>query len=273
MPARLKNLVINEVSMVDNGANPHAMIALFKRELNAEPVDSVGDAEQDQIPEEVAMTQTLHELTKALDDINMKCKAAELALKKAEGELALLKMPDAHRQYIEDAGMSESEKAAFIAKSDADRNAHITSNPAVQRLPANIVKALDDAKRDREILMTLQEKDAIETFAKRAVALGCPRAFGEVLRKASQGNPEAFAKIEETIAALNQQVKTGKLFDEFGTASPGAATAYDAIKAKADELRKAMPQLTPEQAFSKVYMDHANRDLVVQHKREAGRPA
>ena len=37
--------------------------------------------------------------------------------------------------------------------------------------------------------------------------------------------------------------------------------AFDALKAKAAELRKAKPELTESQAFAKVYEDPANRAL------------
>ena len=43
--------------------------------------------------------------------------------------------------------------------------------------------------------------------------------------------------------------------------SPSATTRFDALKAKAAELRKVKPELSESQAFAKVYEDPANRAL------------
>jgi hypothetical protein len=44
---------------------------------------------------------------------------------------------------------------------------------------------------------------------------------------------------------------------------------YQALLQKAEELRQADPKLTKEQAFTKVYTDRGNADLVMMHKRVA----
>jgi hypothetical protein len=57
-----------------------------------------------------------------------------------------------------------------------------------------------------------------------------------------------------------------------GTVS-GGGTAYDQLNAKASEYRKAHPELelTQEQAFSKIFVDPANRELA-RAERAANRP-
>lgn len=265
MATRLKDLVVKEISLVDIPANPGARILLAKR---------AGDVSKqaDGGPEgEMAMTDAAGEIQKKLDDATAALAKANSALEKSNSELAFLKMPEAHRAYMDEAGMNDAAKAVFIAKSEAGREAFIKANPVEMKLPASVVKALELARQDREALEKLREKDEIATFAKRAGELGCAAEFGEVLRKARSGNGEAFIKIEEQLKALNAQVKTGKLFAEFGSTAAHSGSAYDTLNAKAEELRKVQPSLTREQAFTKVYGDRANRDLVAEYKREMNR--
>jgi hypothetical protein len=57
-----------------------------------------------------------------------------------------------------------------------------------------------------------------------------------------------------------------------GERVPQPSVALDSLTAKAMELRKADPSLTPEQAFSKAYQDPANRSLAAR-ERQAARDA
>ncbi len=226
-------------------------------------------------------TMTEAELKKQIDEAVAKALApvtAELA--KSKRENAILKMSDKHRQYAEDMKMSEEEKGKFAEKTPEERDAHMAKHPvekAVQ-LPEAVQKALAQAEEDRKVLKALQEKDEAARFAKRAVELGAPEAFGEVLRKAHAGDKEALAKLEaelgKAIRGQAAQDRTSKLFAEFGKAGTGSGvSAYDQLIAKADELvgevRKSGKKLTREQAFAKVYQDPANRELVELYKRES----
>jgi hypothetical protein len=103
--------------------------------------------------------------------------------------------------------------------------------------------------------------------------MGLKEEDGETMRKAYSGDVEAQKVLDGKIAALNKQIaeldKTGKVFDEFGTTKgKDGASAYDQFVAKAADLRKVEPKLSPEQAFTKVFTDPANRELADQHKRE-----
>lgn len=59
----------------------------------------------------------------------------------------------------------------------------------------------------------------------------------------------------------------------FGTAGPmreavAGGTAYDALMAKADDLRKREPTVIREQSFAKVFSDPANRALAARERSE-----
>lgn len=200
-------------------------------------------------------------------------KGLEDNLAKALGEIAILKMSDKHKEYADKASMTPEQKAAFAAKTPDERDAHMAKNSVEKALPESVQKALADAAADRVKLAKLLEKDEITTFGKRAVSIGLPEEYGDTLRKAYSGDATAISKIEQTIKGLTEQVKTGKIFEEFGTAKGATSTAEDQIMAKAEELRKVNPKLSQQQAYTKVYTDPANRELVSLAKREAVKAA
>jgi hypothetical protein len=207
------------------------------------------------------------EMDKAKED----CAKALAALDIAKREIAVLKLSQKHKDFMDASDMDDGEKAKFLAKTPEERDEHMSKNPIEKRLPAAVQKQLDAAAADRVILKALQEKDEIATFAKRAVGLGLPEAAGAVLRKAYSGDAEGIKKLEEMLKGLSEQVRTGKVFEEFGKSGAGAAgvTAYDELLAKAAEYRESQTKLgkkcSEAQAFAKVYVDPANADLKKRH--------
>jgi hypothetical protein len=198
------------------------------------------------------------------------------ALELAKREIAVLKLSPTHQDYMDkQTEWSDRDKQNFLDKSPDERDAHMAKNPIAKRaLPADVQKALDAAAADRVILKALQEKDEIATFAKRAVGLGLQEVHGEILRKAYAGDAEAIKKLEQLMKGLTEQVRTGKVFAEFGSAGGGdaSATAYERLQKLAAERRdieiKAGKKCSPEQAFVKVYTDPANKALKEEHDRD-----
>jgi hypothetical protein len=136
------------------------------------------------------------------------------ALAKALGELAILKMSQKHKDFMDQ--LEGDEKGKFAAKTPEERDAHMEKNPIEKRLPESVRKALAKAEENEKILKSLQEKDEIATFAKRADDLGLAPAQGEVLRKAYAGDKDAIAKLEALIKGMSEQIRTGVVFKEFG---------------------------------------------------------
>lgn len=215
-------------------------------------------------------------ITKALEE------PAKLLAKQAD-EIVLLKMTDAHKAYM--AGCPADTQKTFKAMSPEDRDAFMSKNPL--KKAADAVNHDELTKRDGEIsdlrkradeqekvIKSFQLKEAQADFKKKAVDAGLAEADGEIMRKAFGGDAEAQVTLNkryaEVTAALKQQVATGALFGEFGTAKGARGDAYASLEAKADELHKkdTTGKLTKEQAFAKVYEDPANRELVQQHKTE-----
>lgn len=186
---------------------------------------------------------------------------------KKDAELAFAKMSDEHKKAASD--MSDEDKAKFMAMSADERDAHLKKRAAPE-LPADVKKKLDEFEDIKKKQAEYETEREVVSFGKRAVGLGLVEADGEILRKAYKGDKDAIAKLEEKLKGLTEQVNKGDLFKEFGTNQGGNVTggAMAQLTAKRDELMKSDPKLTSEQAFSKVYADPANKELVALEKRE-----
>jgi hypothetical protein len=133
-------------------------------------------------------------------------------------------------------------------------------------LPEEIRKKLEKADANEVILKQLMDEREAAIFAKRAVAIGLQEPHGEILRKAYTGDKESIAKLEALMKGLAEQVRTGKIFAEFGSnQSGGGATAADEMNAQAAAYREGQLKIgkkcSPEQAFTAVYTDSAHAEL------------
>jgi membrane protein involved in colicin uptake len=282
MPRVLKDIKINEVSGVDRGAGEGVRVVFMKRRDNQQQ-------EIDMTPEQIA-TLVADGIKKAMETaLPAAVTAATADMAKAaaaaQAEITLLKMSDAEKAFCDKKGWDDTQRKAFAAKPDADRAADMAKAASEGKLPAEIAKALTDANAEiakRDTLIAdlkkradaADEKDAIVTFGKRAVAAGLKEADGEIMRKAYAGDAAAQTELDkkftELTKALTAAQETGNIFKTFGSdgGEGGGATAHEQFIAKATELRKSEPKLSPEQAYSKVYTDPANAALSIQHRRE-----
>jgi hypothetical protein len=211
---------------------------------------------------------TLDELNKTITDLTAR-------VTKAEREANIAKLSQAHADYAAASDMDEDDKAKFAAKSPAERDAHMAKNPIKKldpKLPPEVVEALAKAKETSDRLAVLEGERALSDMRKRAVEIGVGEAQAEVLLKAQAGDKDAIAKVFELLKAANAQAKTGKLFEEFGSRTPGgpAGSARAEVQAKAEELRKSDGKLTLE--IARVNVRKANPDLA-QRERDEERAA
>lgn len=204
--------------------------------------------------------------------------AAELAavkadLAKARIDLAKAGMTDKHRQFMADTDMDEDDKAAFVAKSPEERDAHMTKNPAEKRLPESVQKQLAEFAQLKKTVGELTMAKRASDFAKRADDAGLPADMGDVLHKALHGDEAertaSITKIWDMLAtSVAKEADGNPMFKEFGgRGDGGGATVDQELMAKAAELRKVNPALSQEQAFARVYQDPANADLAKRERR------
>jgi hypothetical protein len=144
---------------------------------------------------------------------------------------------------------------------------------ALKALPESIRKQLTlgaDAMKEVEKLRRERELDG---FKKRATDMGLPESEGETLQKAFDGDRASINKLLDFTKSGIAAAKTAGLLKEIGGTGGdrAGASAYEQLTALAAEMRKQHKDLTPEQAFAKVYSDPTNRDLVMREAVESGR--
>lgn len=208
--------------------------------------------------------------------------AAATELAKRDLQIAILKMSDKAKAHYNSLD-SDDAKKAFASKDPKAQDDECDSKTAKKRdaeeLP-EIAKRLVSAEEQnvalQKQLTELLTDKSVGVFKQKAIDAGLTEADGEIMRKAFGGDTDAQValakRMAEVTAGLKKQVQAGKLFGEFGSGAGGgeggALTAYDELQKLAGDLRKVDPKLSPQQAFTKVYTDPANRELALREKKE-----
>lgn len=198
--------------------------------------------------------------------------AAQLA--KKDEEIAIAKMSEKHKAFH--AGLtSEDEKKKFSAMTPAERDAHMEKMKKGAMDDPVIKAALLENEELKKRIQALEDTATLDVCKRDATDMGMTEAdAGVTLMKARRGDKEALAKVEAhtktVLKSRNEAIKQAKLFTEFGT-THGASSGGDALAElnnKAAELRKKETALSPEQAFEKVLLDPANKELVARERDE-----
>jgi hypothetical protein len=141
---------------------------------------------------------------------------------------------------------------------------------ALATLPASIRKQLNLGVEAMEEVKKLRRAAQLEQFTKQAEEIGLARSEGETLLKAWEATSDkaAFDKMVGHIKTANAALAGSEFGKEFGSRQGGPISDDPMIElqAKADEYHKAHPDLTVEQAFTKVYENASNRKLVAKER-------
>jgi hypothetical protein len=215
-------------------------------------------------PTETVMTED--DVKKAVDaavkPIADKLAESENALAVAKIDLIKANMTEDERAYYDKA--AEPDKDDFAGMSAEDRKKKM-KKIIDDAIPPEIRKQLEETADLKKRLADLEDDRAVAAYAKRAADIGID-GHGETLRKAIRGDAEAITKLESLLKGLAEQVRTGKIFAEFGSNQSGSgATAADELNAAAAVYREGQIKIgkkcTQEQAFTHVYTDSAYVEL------------
>jgi hypothetical protein len=115
---------------------------------------------------------------------------------------------------------------------------------------------------DRAGTSNITQDELVKLFSEAV-----PRRSGE---SAAQAFSRAYSANDDEGLLMRKAVQAVKGFSTAGPTREAVAggTAYDALMAKADELRKREPTLTREQSFAKVFSDFSNRELAARERSE-----
>jgi chromosome segregation ATPase len=188
---KLRNLKIEEVSLVDQGANQDAQILLVKRDPNVEP----------KMPEQ--------DTAKELAD-------AKAALAKATEELAALKkQEDTSPPDLATARKAYTEISSELSKVRTELQGQLET----------VNKELEDARAE---VLKIQAQRRREKFIKRVQELpnlpGAPADdFAEILDVVEKAvTPKQFEKVNTLLSSWNAIIGKSKIFEELGRSEVGA---------------------------------------------------
>lgn len=196
--------------------------------------------------------------------------AKELSISKADfsaDELAFYTKASGDDNGDEVADATNAKKSFRLASKSARETIMKSAEPA---LPAYIQKMMDDNAVMKAELATLKGSTALVDLAKAAKDAGLPETEAVTLQKAYAGDKAAIDKLLDFVKQAAAVATAGGVFKEFGATNGTGipANAYEELVAKAAELRKTDPKLSVSQAFSKVYEDPNNADLVKRERAE-----
>lgn len=138
----------------------------------------------------------------------------------------------------------EAAEKEMLSKADPALRSLIEKQQAAVKEAQEVAKAERDARLDREFLA---KAETLPMIAEDKTALG------GLLRRISEAlSAEDAAAVEKTLKAANEAISKSNLFAEFGSGG-GETTISKSVEAKAEEIRKADPSLTREQAIAKAY--------------------
>lgn len=220
-------------------------------------------------------TATEAEITKAITDQANAISAFTTDMKKMKQQLTVEKaqFTDVELDFYTKASKEGEEETpaakAFREASHTERGSIMKS--AEPALPSHIQKIFDDNAAMAKRLADLEAGGSLAAVTKQAVDAGLPESEGATVQAALKGDKTAVEKLLGFIKTAQAAAEVGGVFKEFGashnTTAVGTGKAYDELVAKATELRKSEPKLTPAAAFAKVYEDPANIEIV---RRERG---
>ena len=219
----LKELEVDEVSLVDAGANPEAHIVFFKRK------EEKSMAKKETAAEVVKQETVAEEVTKVAEP-TIDTEKTELQKRVAELEAQLAERDAAEKAAVEKAAQEK------LAADNAEISAAFER--LNQRFEAYVAKA--------------EESELLTTASKYEILGEKAEELAPVLKKmkAASVYDEYISKLDRHLAL----VKKSGTFDEIG--KTGASYAQASIEGIAKKLMEADPKLTEREAIDRAFQLH-----------------
>lgn len=277
-PNKLKKLILKEVSVVDRGANPHAHIALFKRDEGAG--NPAGDHVQQKELKMQDDAKKVADLESSVADLTKKLETATAGIEKANAEKsaaeAIAKLNGDEKAHYDKFGKAEDKKR-FLEMKDEDRKKEVkkaaesdevlkvegteirksavgeAAFAVMKSQQAAIQKQADDLKKAEEAREMADLRKRADDDYKHVVGTSDEKA---AVLKAIKGMDEPVRKSAETIlAACEKMTASGFAKIGHGNGRVAEGSADSELDKKAKEYAKA--NSVP---FAKAYDEVLNSD-------------
>jgi len=216
-------------------------------------------------------------VAKAVADATAKAASDTVALKaeiaKRDAEIVIAKMSSAHKNFHDK--LPDDEQKKFAAMSPEDRDAHMEKTKKRYEEDPIYKSMREENVKLQKRIQAIEDERGLEIAKMEAKELGMTQKnAGEIVLKMKRScDEETYTAWKDHTKALMKQrdafAKQSHAFEELGTSlGNSSGSAVDELNVKRDELRKKMPELTEAQAFEKVLLDPANRELMMREKQE-----
>ncbi len=286
MAQDLSEMTIEEISLVDDPANEQARVLIVKAKGGKAAKSEDEDEEEEQpSAEEVGVAMRLKkaleeiapdvvhavvggepinpeaagEAAASLKEYVMDIEALSKALEDAEARLETLeKRATEAEAALADANeiiKTRDAELEAVSKSSEEAEAAPSEEEVIKSLPESIRKRLEEADKATEELAKAKAKAEEDEAVAKAASLGVGKAdeLGPVLLRVRKGmTTEADAGvIENLLKSLAEVSVKSLLFKSMGSDAAVDGDPEAMLKAKADEIKKAKPELTDAQAYAK----------------------
>lgn len=239
-------MALDFVSLVPAGDDGLAQVVISKTAPDDDHQEELMGTEDKTIskddldPEVVEYIDSLEE---EVETLSKQVEKSEQDLTAKDEELAAKDEQIAKMRPADEEAEDEISKA-LLEKADPAVKALIEKQQADLKRVEEVAKAERDARLEREFISKAESMPMLNTDK---------TALGGLLRRISDAlSDEDAAEVEKILKAANAQITESNIFKSFGVG--GADTTVSAnVEAKAEEIRKANPDLTKEQAIAKAY--------------------
>lgn len=249
MAKRLQNLKIEQVALVDKGANQLADVVLFKRMSDAPATPATVTTGTGTVPLQKgadAMPEDVQDTAAIQKDLD----AARAEVERVKQELAALTP-----RQTDQIDVVKAEYAKTLAETEKAR----------EELRKQLEVAQAEAEDARQEVLKIRAARRREKFIKFAQALSnLPGAsaddFAETLDTVEAAIPEkAFHKLHALLTSWNTLLEKSRVFEEIGRSGDGPAILSGPagrLASLAKDLQTSNPKLTYEQAYAEAMRRH-----------------
>lgn len=261
MPVERFNIELDEVSLVDKGANPGAKIALIKRankDAGKQGAGNNGQAGGNNMPKSTEeLTKQVDELKSTNEELTKKLEEANTALQKASDELK-----------------SASDKITELEKkmsSEGDGDDLNKRNDVPDDVKAMLKKSEDETKALNKRVEEMEKRERMSVALRKAEGYKNlpikPDQFAPILDKMSDFLSDEEKTLMDTFMnAANETI--GKIMKTSGKDDTGEGdkSAYDQLMDKAKDISKA-ENITIQKAFVRAKELHPELSKALREER------
>lgn len=244
MPYVLKDLVIDRVDLVDEGANSAAFIRLYKRKERGDKMDLKDIITQMKEEHASVVKSTLADLEAKIEKLQTKLN--EITIERDNAKADLKKVKDQLEKVQEDFEKAKNELDELkVSKANTDDNKEENFEEILKSLPENARELFKKMKAQKEaaeeaIRKAKEAEEHAQAVAKAAELKALPVEQEKLVNVIKGCSKEVLDLLTTINAAMEETVlgEVGKSRANAGLSTGSSNAAWDKIEAKAEEIRK-----------------------------------